>query len=107
MQDLDAFLDEVVKQTAQQSLESNAMAGGKSVLAMERNAFNHKKELKQLFAKAMNAQGAKAVAGLGAEEKKQELPADMLEGYSKKMKRMILLQEKMRQKNKVLIVSKK
>jgi len=29
---------------------------------MERGCFNHKKELKQLFAKAMGTQGAKNVA---------------------------------------------
>jgi len=56
---------------------------------MERGHFNHKKELKQLFAKAMNAQGAKGVQI--NEEAKEEVKADMLEGYSKKMKRMILL----------------
>lgn len=65
-------------------MEGNMLAGGKSILCMDRGAFNHKKELKQLFAKAMNAQGAKAVGGLGAEDQKQEVPNDMLEGYSKK-----------------------
>jgi hypothetical protein len=35
---------------------------GDSILKMEKASFNHKKELKQLFAKAMNAQGAKNVS---------------------------------------------
>lgn len=72
---------------------------------MEKGNFNHKKELKQLFTKAMSAQGAKGVTM--PEEGKEEAKADMLEGYSKKMKRMILLQEKMRAKNKVVVVNKR
>jgi len=31
----------------------------------------------------------------------------MLEGYNKKMKRMILLQEKLKQRNRVVVVNKK
>ena len=53
LQDLDAFLDEVVKQTQVQT--SEARAATDSILGMERSFFNHKKELKQLFAKAMSA----------------------------------------------------
>jgi hypothetical protein len=73
---------------------------------MERGCFNHKKELKQLFAKAMGTQGAKNVA-LTAEETKREPQPEMLEGYNKKMKRMILLQEKLKQRNRVVVVNKK
>lgn len=98
---MDAYLDEIVQQTKAQHDEAKVLDN--SVLKMERAFFNHKKELKQLFAKVM---GGKNVV-IPTEDKKEEAKADLLEGYSKKMKRMILLQEKMKQKNRVITVSKK
>ena len=44
MQDLDAFLDEVVKQTKVELEASPSMLD--SVLHMDKGSFNHKKELK-------------------------------------------------------------
>ena len=38
---------------------------------MERGFFNHKKELKQLFAKAMGPQGAKKVTSANEEAKRE------------------------------------
>ena len=104
LQDLDAFLDEVVKQTQEKSAVQK-YSDCESILSMERGFFNHKKELKQLFAKAMGTQGAKTAAL--AEEAKREVQPELLEGYSKKMKRMILLQEKLKQRNRVVVFNKK
>ena len=59
LQDLDAFLDEVVKQTKEETKKhkQTTFSYGESILSMEKQYFNHKRELKMLFAKAMSAQG--------------------------------------------------
>lgn len=53
----------------------------------------------------MSAQGAKTAVQGG--DVKEEVKQDMLDGYTKKQKRMILLQEKLKQRNRVVMVSKK
>ena len=68
----DAFLESIVKEN---KIENSKFASmgifdyQKSVLKLDRHSFNYKKELKSLFAKAVNQKGATKVGNLQEEAK--------------------------------------
>lgn len=69
--DEDAYLDSIIKQTEEEKQATGVLASldRPSVLSMDRAHFNYKKELKALFAKSAQAYGA---LGLDEEEKEEK-----------------------------------
>lgn len=76
---------------------------GDSVLRMDRQLFNYKKELRTLFSQLQG--GNTQQIDDKKEERKQDPMADMA-GYTKKQKRMFMLQEKMKAKTKAIITKR-
>ena len=113
-----AFLNEVVKKNQEEHksmakmLGSSGIGNQNSILQMHRNYFSYKRELKSLFSKAMGGKevddGREERAGAaGAGERRQQIRN--MDMYTKKQRRMLLLQEKVanRSQRKVIANSKR
>ena len=92
-----AFLDQVIEETKEEYKQMGLVQRidqANSVLAMQRVNFNFNRKLKSLFAKVI---GGNQVQNL-EEEKKEARPQNNYDGYSKKQRRILIMQEKLAQR---------